>query len=194
MKPETEVSKLPFSVRSSRLMDLHQIRYVSDLVLNTPEQLLEKKFPKCAIEDIQAVLGEHGLELGMRETAEVTKLTDNPPGNQSPLVKWFVADVPLGTGEIKFAPPPIPKGFESGYWVPENIGRMGNNRACVKWVFHPGPDDRDRLLFVSRALEELLRTLEEHSLLQMKDRPTAMDGCKYIWEYAQRWIEAYRGY
>lgn len=118
----------------------------------------------------------------------MAKLSE-PPGKNDPFVKWFVVNIPQDGGPIALVPPPVPNGCDPiGYWSPTHVGRMGNTRACVKWVWHHGPDEHERNRILDQSLHSLLGAV--HRLFDRKGwmmPDTASD--KWLWEAIEKWVE-----
>lgn len=125
----------------------------------------------------------------------MSKLKPMPgiPGLPNPFVKWTVAALPQGEGEWNMLPPPNPQGFEDGCWNPTHVGRMGNNRVCIRWSYDAGPNDRLRY---NAALEALLHARE--ALLHAADKlgvevPENINSYKYTWQHVNALCDAILG-
>jgi DNA-directed RNA polymerase subunit alpha len=58
---------LELSVRATNCLESEGITTVRDLVMRTPDELLEvRNFGETTLREVQAKLAEHGLSLGMK--------------------------------------------------------------------------------------------------------------------------------
>jgi DNA-directed RNA polymerase subunit alpha len=66
-KLNMSLAELELSVRATNCLESEGITTVRDLVMRTPDELLEvRNFGETTLREVQAKLAEHGLTLGMK--------------------------------------------------------------------------------------------------------------------------------
>lgn len=126
----------------------------------------------------------------------------SPAPKTDPLVRWEVREYP-SRGEFRPNPPSVPQGYEDGYWsLSEVVPLPASSSVALKWKFCPGPNDRDRHMYMERAVMDLYNAVQ--SVFCQREEPLTTrgghpieppdtSGDLWLWDSLYKWAQALRG-